>query len=206
MCLLQHVVTCQIFLSYYLKSALCAPTGSTSLTLPDADYCPALTLPKPLNGPNFNASGLSSSNYSTELGWDKTTWKISDTMSLDIVVCNWMPDPDTILVVLAAAETTVGKKPSATRLEKKFMQRSNNKYNTLYFEIRPDYGVPRLTWGDVAEVLGENGLVKFYTETNYWHTIYFNVMHTTRGELGSGAVRRWWQLTPPDNINSTAVS
>ena len=203
--LYRYVAACKLFVSLYLESAVCAPTSSAFPILSDAGNDLALALSKPFNGSNLGAFRLSS-NYSAELGWEKTTWKISDTMSLDIVVCNWEPDPDTILVVLAAAETTVGKKPGATRLDKKFTQRSNNKYNTLYFEIRPDYGVPRLTWGDVAEVLGEDGLVKFYTTTNYWHTIYFNVKHTTRGELGSGAVRRWWQLTPPNNANSTAVS
>ena len=204
--LLHYAIAYQVSFLINLKIAISAPTGSALPTPFGAGSHSALALPKPFSDSSLDDFGLSSNNYSAELGWIKTTWKISDTLSLDITVCNWAPDPDTILVVLAAADTTVGKKPSATLLEKKFMQKSNNKYNTLYFEIRPGYTEKRLTWGDVAEVLGENGLVKFYTTTQYWHTIYFDVMHTTRGELGSGAVRRWWHLTPPTYDNSTAIS
>ena len=189
----------------YICIVLCAPTKSASSKLLNVGTDLTMSLPLPSDYSDLGNLGLSSKNVSTDLGWEKMTWKINDNLSLALTVCNWQLSPETILAVLAAAEVAVGKKPGAGLLDKKFTQRSDNKYNTLHFEIRPDYTNKRLTWGDVGEVLGENGLSKFYTTTNAWHTAYFDVVHTTKGELGSGAVRRWWQLNPPSVWNSTAL-
>ncbi|KAI4237345.1 MAG: hypothetical protein LQ349_001902, partial [Xanthoria aureola] len=105
------------------------------------------------------------------------------------------PAPATIRAVLAAAAQTAGKRPADAFVEKKWVVRSDNKYNTLYFEIGPLIaGQRRLTWGHVGEVLGERrGLVRFFETTGNWHTVYFAVVETGRGVLGEGAVRRWWQ-------------
>lgn len=124
------------------------------------------------------------------------TWTISDTLHLAVTICNWEPDPVTILAVLAAAESAIGKKSATALLEKRFVQKSSNKYNTLLLEIGPHSWERSITWGDVGEVLGKNGLVKFYEETGQWHTIYFDIVDKERGPLGRGAVRRWWQLAP----------
>lgn len=180
----------------YWRTVISAPTqpafsnelnaGSSSLII---------NLAKPLNDSVLSELNSSSVN---DLTIDHMTWRISDTLSLAVTICNWGPDPATILKVLAAADTAVGKKLAAGLLDRKFTQKSDNKFNTLLFEITPGHIYRHLTWGDVGEVLGENGLPKFYHVTEQWHTIYFAVLHTTRGELGNGAVRRWWQLEPPD--------
>lgn len=157
---------------------------------------------RPLN--DSILSGLNSSSVS-DLTIDHMTWRISDTLSLAVTICNWELDPATILKVLAAANTAIGKKPAAGLLDRTFTQKSDNRFNTLLFEITPDKFYKRLTWEDVGEVLGENGLPKFYDVTEQWNTIYFEVLHTTRDELGHGAVRRWWQIEPPGGVNGIAM-
>lgn len=184
------------------------------LSLPFTSCAPTKPGPSTLvitgnSGPFFNLPehcgfGSFPNNRSGGVGIDHTTWKISNTISLAITICNWEPSPSTIAAVLLAAATAVSKKPAAGLLEEKFIQRSGNKYNNLYFEISPGYIYRRLTWGDVEKVLGENGLLKFYEATNQWHTVYFDMFHTTRGELGKGAVRRWWQLEEVGGVNGIA--
>ena len=150
------------------------------------------------SGPNICRPGVPVINSSAQISIDHTTWTISDSLSLVITICNWEPSPVTIVAVLAAALEVVGKKPATGLLDRKFTQRSQNKYNTLYFEISPDYDHKRLMWADVGEVLGSNGLPKFFETTHMWHTVYFDVKHSTRGIIGEGAIRRWWQLEPPN--------
>ncbi|KAL8718686.1 MAG: hypothetical protein Q9225_004205 [Loekoesia sp. 1 TL-2023] len=133
-----------------------------------------INLPQPFNACILGGLSSSFTNYSAEVGVDKMTWSISNTVFLALTICNWEPDPKTIQAVLATADTAVGKKPAAGLLEQKFTQKSDNKYNTLLFEITPGYIYKRLTWGDVAEVLGPNGLPKFYETTQQWHTVYFD--------------------------------
>ena len=189
--------------SLFSRTALGAPAppslsilrnaGSSSLTL---------SLPRPINESTLCGLGPSSSsrnNHGGPVDWVKGTWRISETLSLAITICNWTPDPSTIQAVLVAAAAAVGKKPATALLEENFVQRSNNRYNTLYFEIGPGAGEEkRLSWGVVGEVVGEEGLVKFFETTQQWHTMYFHVVHATEGYLGSGAVRRWWQLGLPE--------
>ena len=183
----QCLTVCLGGLGIFWRTAFCAPAQPASSSTLHAGNSFSIIAPKPLNGSVCNELG--------SLAWHETTWKITDTpLSLDMVICNWELNPDVILVVLEAAATTVGKKPAAALLDKKFTQRSNNKYNTLYFEIGPGFIERKLSWGDVGDVLGENGLHKFYEETEQWNTAYFTVMHATRGELGRGAVRRWWHI------------
>ena len=197
-------LTIAVYLGYFclfLRTAICAPAPPTLSILPNAGSSDLTLAPSiPING--SRPCGPDSSSSTTPPGaavdWDTGTWRISETLLLAITICNWAPDPATIAAVLSAAATTVGKKPSTALLGKKFTQRSDNKYNTLYFEIGPGYVEPkRLTWGVVGEVLGENGLGKFFETTQQWHTIYFGVVDATQGQLGEGAVRRWWQLESP---------
>ena len=184
--------TCLSYFSLFWSIAICAPAQPALPYLLDTGCHDVFTkLPRPLISPRFDLSPM---NFSSTIGIDRMTWTISDTLSLALVICNWEPNPATIQAVLAAAATSIGKKPAAGLLERKFVQKSNNRRNTLYFEITPGYIYKRLTWGDVGEVLGEHGLPKFFETTRQWHTVYFDVIHATRGELGEGAVRRWWQL------------
>lgn len=157
---------------------------------------------QPLNHSVLGGGNSSSVNGLTD---EYLTWPISDTLQLAVTICNWAPDPATIMKVLTAAHTAIGKKPAAGLLDGTFTQKSDNRFNTLLFEISPGDTYKRLTWGDVGEVLGENGLPKFYDITQEWHTIYFTVLHKTRDELGTGAVRRWWQLDPFDGVNGIAM-
>ena len=196
--------TCLSYFFLFWSIAIGAPPQPALPYLLDTGCHDLFTkLPRPLIPDGF---GLSPTNLSGTIGIDRMTWTISDTLSLALVICNWMPSPETIEAVLAAAATSIGKKPAAGLLERKFVQRSDNKYNTLYFEISPGYIYKRLTWGDVGEVLGEHGLPKFFRTTRYWHTVYFDVIHTTRGEIGHGAVRRWWQLGLPNGRNITEIA
>ncbi|KAL8785613.1 MAG: hypothetical protein Q9213_003267 [Squamulea squamosa] len=153
------------------------PATSPRTTIPDNDFSPQ-------------------KNHSAHmLGIDRMSWRISDSITLNVVICNWTPDPATMLSVLAAAAQTVGKKPADAILTQKFVQKSNNRYNTLLFEVSPGFIRPyQLTWGDVGEVLGENGLRRFFEVERYWHTVYFDIVHSVRGIVGEGALRRWWQL------------
>ncbi len=185
----QHVAVAWLFsILAFCSEISCAPNNRLNR---GSDL--SINLPNPLNVKNVGGLCPTSTNDPTGLGIEKTSWTISDSLTLAITICNWQPDPATILAVLAAAENAVGKKPLEGLLEKKYTVKSNNKYNTLYFEISPGWTGKKLTWGDVGDVLGENGLPKFFKETRWWHTIYFDVVHKTRGELGDGAVRRWWQ-------------
>ncbi len=177
-------------------TAICAPTQSPPSHLPNTGNDLSLNLPQPFNKSLLSGHGSSSTNPWRDVGIDHMTWTISATLSLAVTICNWNPDPVTILAVLAAAESTAGKKPATGLLSQTFVQKSTNKYNTLLFEIEPHNFEKILTWGDVAEVLGENGLAKFYEETGQWHTVYFDIVHKERASLGRGAVRRWWQLAP----------
>ena len=202
----QHVSACLCCFSIFWHAAFCAPTQPTISRALNAGNSLNIINPSSLVSDAICGEAASpSTSNAAKVGIDRMTWQISETLSLALVICNWEPDPNTIQAVLRAAEAAVGKKPAAELLDRKFTQKSNNKYNTLLFEIRPDCTDKRLTWGDVGEVLGENGLLTFYVTTQLWHTVYFGVVHTTRGELGHGAVRRWWQLEPPNGANDTSV-
>lgn len=188
------------------RTTICAPTDPIYSSRLDAGCSSLFTgLANSFNESNSGAPGSSPATYTHQVFIDRGTWKISDTMSLALTICNWEPNPATIQAVLLAALVAIGKKPATGLLDRKFTQRSSNRYNTLLFEISPDDVHYQLTWGDVGEVLGEHGLLEFYETTQRWNTIYFTVVHATRGELGHGAVRRWWQLEAPDSRNETAT-
>ena len=203
MLFLQRVVA--VCLGYFLlfsRTALGAPAPPSLSILPNLGSSDlTLSLPSRLNESAVCGPGPSSSKnpQGEAVGWIKGTWRISETLSLAVTICNWSPDPATIQAVLHAAAATVGKKPASAHLEENFVQRSDNRYNTLYLEIGPGaVGGKRLTWGTVGEVVGEEGLVKFFETTQQWHTLYFIVVHAVQGPLGTGAVRRWWQLELPE--------
>ena len=202
----QQVSACLGCFFIFRHAAFCAPTQRTVSRALNAGNGLNIINPASLFSDAICGEAASSSTSdAVKVGIDRMTWQISETLSLALVICNWEPDPNTIQAVLRAAEMAVGKKPAAERLDRKFTQKSNNRYNTLLFEISSDYTDKRLTWGDVGEVLGENGLLTFYVTPQLWHTVYFDVVHTTRGELGHGAVRRWWQLEPPNGANGTSI-
>ncbi|KAI4240287.1 MAG: hypothetical protein L6R40_005223 [Gallowayella cf. fulva] len=135
---------------------------------------------------------LTNANYFT------VPWKITDTLSLSVNVGPWQLNQTRILETLAAAEISAGKKPMRQVLDKKFVQPTGSRINRLLFEISPGVIEPKhLTWEDVAQVLGENGLSKFFRQEGYWVSTYFDVIDSTRGKVGYGAVRKWYQLKPP---------
>ena len=196
--------TCLSFFFLFWSIAVCAAAQPALPYLLDTGCHNLYTnLPRPLIPEGF---ALSPTNFSSTIDTERATWRISDTLSLALVICSWQPSPETIQAVLAAAATSIGKKPAAGLLEQKFVQRSDNKYNTLYFEISPGHVYKRLTWGDIGEVLGEHGLPEFFRTTRLWHTVYFVLIHATRGELGEGAVRRWWQLEFSSDRNVIAIA
>ena len=194
-----HFIACSgACLPLFWHTTFCAPSQPTYSSQLDTGCDGLFPGTRSLwNLSNSSAPGLSPASYSHNVAIDRGTWRISDTMSLALIICNWEPDPATIQAVLVAALGAVGKKPAEGLLDGKFTQRSNNRYNTLLFEISPSHIHHQLTWGDVGEVVGEHGLLEFYEATQKWNTIYFAVYHATRGELGHGAVRRWWQLEAP---------
>ena len=106
----------------------------------------------------------------------------------------WDLSPLGILHTLEAAQTHAGKRLAETLLDRKFTQQTGSRINTMIFEIGPGYLHKHLTWADLAEVLGPNGLPKFFRSTEEWHSIYFTVTHSIRGDLGNGAVRKWYML------------
>ena len=190
---------CLSGLCIFFRTALCVPT--------EAAFPPFRNIGNGLNviaPKTLNTSACGELGSSADIVRERRRWPISEALSLELNICNWKLDAETVQAVLAAAAVTVGKKSAAVVLDRKFIQKSNNKYNTLNFEISPDHFHPGLTWADLAEILGDDGLPKFYDETRWWRTLYFEVMHTTKGEIAQGAVRRWWQLEPPKDINGTA--
>ncbi|KAL9136837.1 MAG: hypothetical protein Q9175_001962 [Cornicularia normoerica] len=192
-----------------------APTQSAFSNLPDASNDLSNILPQTLSSPirpevaqrvntsdSNIGSGSSSTNLTTGVGYWTVTWSISDTLSLTINVGAWVLSPEKILHTLEAAQTAVGKKQAAALLDGKFTQQTGSRINTMVFEISPGWDYRRLTWADVGEVLGEDGLPKFFREKQEWHSAYFDVVHSVRGKLGYGAVRKWYML---DSLNSTGL-
>lgn len=151
---------------------------------------------------NTSDSNTSSTNPSTEVGYWTVTWSISDTLSLTINIGAWVLSPEKILHTLDSAQTAVGKKEAGALLDGKFTQETGSRINTMIFEISPGWDHRRLTWADVGEVLGEEGLPKFFREKQEWHSAYFDVVDSVRGMLGYGAVRKWYML---DSLNSTGL-
>lgn len=197
---------------------LSAPTQSAFSNLPDASSDLSVTLTQTFNstiGPEIahrvNTSdpnigfGSSSTNLSTEVSYWTMTWSISNTLSLTINVGAWVLSPEKILHTLEAAHIAVGKKQAAALLDGKFTQETGTRINTMIFEISPGWDYRRLTWADVGEVLGENGLPKFFQEKQEWHSAYFDVIDSIRGKLGNGAVRKWYMLESVGDANSTGL-
>ncbi len=195
-----------------------APTQSAFSNLPDAGSDLSITLPQTFNSSiglavaqRVNTSdsnigfGSSSTNISTEVGYWTVTWSISNTISLTINIGAWVLSPEKILHTLEAAQIAVGKKQAAALLDRKFTQETGGRINTMIFEISPGWDYRRLTWADVGEVLGENGLPKFFQEKPEWHSAYFDVIDSIRGKLGYGAVRKWYMLEPVGGANSMGL-
>ncbi len=193
-----------------------APAQSAFSNLPDGGSDLFIAPPQTFNisiGPDgaqrINASDSRtgfvppSTNISTEVDY---TWPIfGTTLSLNISIGPWELAPEKIVQTLEAAQTAVGKKQAGALLEKKFKQETGSRINTMIFEISPGYIYRRLTWADVGEVLGDNGLPRFFQEMEEWHSAYFKVIDSVRGELGNGAVRKWYMLDPVGGTNSTGL-
>ena len=185
-----------------------SPTQSAVSNLPDAANDRSVTPTQTFNssiGPEVaQRVNISDSNLrlSTQVGYWTVTWSISNTLSLTINVGAWVLSPEKILHTLEAAQTAVGKKQAAALLDGKFTQETGSRINTMIFEITPGWEYRRLTWADVREVLGENGLPKFFSEKQEWHSAYFDVIDSIRGKLGYGAVRKWYMLDSLDNAGS----
>lgn len=199
-----------------------APTSSVPLELPNTDAdrtnnihstsnksTEATLQPWPLSNANHSNVttnlSLSPAVDPTQLQFETVTWPITDTLSLTANIGPWRLSPERILETLAAANKTVEKKPGSLLLDRKFRQETGSRINTLYFEIGPGFVAKRLTWADVAEVLSAKGLPKFFEDYGYWTSTYFDVMDSVRGELGRGAVRKWYQLEPP-NVGDGTVA
>ena len=151
-----HFFHCATFslscFSLLWRTIICAPTQLIHSSQQDSSLFHGLA--RTFNETNPAAPGLQLTRYTHHVSIDRGTWKISDTMSLALTICNWEPDPATIQAVLISALAAVGKKPAAGLVDRTFTQKSNNRYNTLLFEISPRYDHHQLTWGDVGEVLG----------------------------------------------------
>ena len=105
------------------------------------------------SGPSSN---LSSTGEVTYVTYPAGIWDISPTLSLDIDIGEWRLSPEKVLGTLEAAENAIGKKAATALLEGKFTQRTGSRLNRMVFEIGPvAEHERRLTWGDVAAVLGE---------------------------------------------------
>ena len=152
---------------------------------------------------------LSPSNLSSLIGvtYPAGIWDISPTLSLDIDIGEWRLSSEKVIGTLEAAEVAVGKKAALALLEEKFIYKTGSRLNTMIFEIGP---IPekerRLNWGDVAEVLEEQrGLPRFFRETKEWHNIDFQVVHSERGLLGFGMIKKWYMLDSERNETGLAT-
>lgn len=142
-------------------------------------------------GPS-SASDISS----TEGTYGTGIWTISPTLALDIDIGKWRLSPESVLGTLEAAEIAVGKKQATALLEETFTQRTGSRLNMMIFDIGPAKKDERkLSWGDVAEVLGEErGLPRFFRETKEWRNVDFGLFHIEKGLLGVGWIRKWYML------------
>ena len=146
---------------------------------------------------NSNSSGsvgATDLSFTNRLGSRTFIWEITDVLSLTINPGHYHLPSEKVLATLSAASVAVGKKPAAALLEQKFTQKTGSIINRMIFEIEPDPGDMKLTWADVGEVLGENGLSTFFRQEQYWYNTDFEVVDDVRGRLGEGALRRWYQL------------
>lgn len=133
-------------------------------------------------------------NLSAEVTYHTWTWTISTTLSLKLNIGSWVLAPEKILYTLEAAQKIVGKRQAVVFLDKKFTQETGSRINTMIFEVEPEWDDRRLTWADVGAVLGDDGLPKFFKQTREWHSVYFDVIHISKGVIGEGAVRKWYML------------
>lgn len=119
-------------------------------------------------------------------------WTLSSTLTLEANIGSWRYEQERIRELLRLANKTVGKKPADRLLTEKFTQEEGSRLNTLYFKISPVHVDSELTWGDVAVLFGENGLVKFFEYFKVWTSMDFELVDGVRGPVGEGAVRKWY--------------
>lgn len=208
-------VICSFALSYL---TVATPVQSASFEVHDASKDLSLVAPQTLNSSIRHevAQRVNISNSNTEVGplptglsiglryWT-VTWPISATLSLTINIGAWVLVPEKILHTLEVAKIAAGKKPAVALLERGFTVKTGSRFNKMIFEISPGYIYKHLTWADVGEVLGENGLPKFFEVKQEWHSAYFDVIDSRRGMLGYGAIRKWYMLDPVVARNSTRL-
>lgn len=188
----------------YLTSS--QPTHSGHLNVPNVrDGTPIIVPRAPddhrmiqisqeISAKNFTREpDLSSIPFTNRLQFWVVKWIISDTLHLQMNVGAWVLGPEKIVQTLVTAQERIGKKVATALLERKFKSETGSRMNTMIFEISPGWTDPKkLTWGDVGEVLGENGLPRFFEERQEWHSVYFDVHDSVRGMIGEGAVRKWY--------------
>lgn len=146
-----------------------------------------------------NTSGVGQLTGVNSLSSWELEWHISDTLYLEIFVSDWDLKPASIVEVLDATESALGKKVATGLLEEKFTQKTGSVMNTMVFSVTPNKNNARLRWGDVAELIGKDGLPHFYQmefggrET--WRSVVFDIFDTERGgNIGSGYLRKWWMV------------
>ena len=214
-----HVATALTLLLAFSSLTSSAPPQSAFSDVPSSNSDHFVALPQSFNNSarlavaeRVNVSfpdighGSSLTNLSAEVNYWTVTWTISDTLYLTINVGAWELAPEKILQTLEAAEISVGKQQASALLDGKFTQETGSRINSMIFEISPPRHNTRLTWADVGDILGENGLIKFFKEKQEWHSVYFDVIDKRRGELGQGAVRKWYMLEPSRNVTGLGSS
>lgn len=208
-------VACLFAFSYLIVAT---PIQSTSSEVHEPGKGSSIAVPQTLNrsirpevAQRVNISnylsefGPSSTGLSTQLHYWTVIWSISDTLSLTINIGAWDLLPEKIVHTLEVAQTAAGKKPAEALLERGFTVRTGSRINRMVFEISPGFIYKRLTWADVGDVLGGNGLPKFFEIKQEWHSAYFDVIDSRRGKLGYGAIRKWYMLESEGGKNSTRL-
>lgn len=138
-------------------------------------------------------------------------WPISATISLKIEIGDWRLSAARIVQILDIAESLVGKKVPSAHLTGKFVALTGRYLNTMVFEIIPESSEHLLTWADVADILGPEGLLLYFQNTEEWRSTHFEVFKKVEDDfvrIGKGAIRKkWYQLDLPvvDVSNFTGV-
>ena len=131
------------------------------------------------------------------------TWYITDTLTLNIEIGEWRLSESKVMEALEAANAAIGKKVGSSPLDEPFIQKTGGRINTMLFEIRSESTDQSLTWAQVGEVLGANGLPSYFRAYDIWRSTFFDVVDSERGKIGHGALRKWYMVESPRQGNLT---